>query len=94
MPCIQVIHAQPFTAGCRARLPHLLVIPSPTGYLAAVFLCLPDDVLPRIDPVQLLIQGVIIDGSNVSETVDREYDVRTLLLIYHHAINCVLLTEQ
>lgn len=73
---------------------HLLEIPLPTGYLAAILLCLPNDVLPRINPIQLLIQGVIIDGSNISETMDRKYDIWTLLLIYHHAVNCILLTEQ
>lgn len=73
---------------------HLLGIPVPAGYLAAIFLCLPNDVLPWINPIQLFIQGVIIDGSNISETVDRKYDIWTLLLIYHHAINCILLTEQ
>lgn len=79
---------------CRACLPHLLRIPSSAGYLAAIFLCLPDHVLPRINPVQMLIQGVVINGSNIPETMDREYDIWTLLLIYHHAINCVLLAEQ
>lgn len=73
---------------------HLLEILLPTGYLAAILLCLPNDVLPRINPIQLLIQGVIIDGSNISETMDRKYDIWTLLLIYHHAVNCILLTEQ
>lgn len=67
---------------------------TPLGYLAAIFLCLPDDVLPRVNPVELLIQGIVINGSDIAEAVDGEYDIWALLLIYHHAINRVLLTEQ
>lgn len=75
-------------------MPNVQQFHPPPGYLAAILLCLSDDVLARVNPVELLVQGVVVDGSDVAEAVDGEDDVRALLLVYHHAIDGILLAEQ
>lgn len=67
---------------------------APPRYLGAILVCLADDVLPGVDPVELLVQWIVVDGSHVAQAVDGQDDVRALLLVDHHAIDRVLLTEQ
>lgn len=64
------------------------------SYLATIFLCLSYHVLSRVNPVELLVQRVIINGPDVPKAVDRKDDVRTLLFINHHAVDGALLTEE
>lgn len=64
------------------------------SYLATVFLCLSDHVLSRVNPVELLVQRVIINGPDIPKAVDGKDDVRTLLFINHHAVDGTLLTEE
>lgn len=62
--------------------------------LVAILLGTADDVLLGVDPVQLLVQRVVVDGPDVSEAVDGQDDVGALLLVDHHAIDRRLLAEQ
>lgn len=64
------------------------------NYLAAIFLCFSDHVLSWVNPIELLVQWVIINGPDIPKTVDRKDDVRALLLINHHAVDGTLLTEE
>lgn len=64
------------------------------SYLATIFLCLSDHVLSRVNPVELLVQRVVINGPNVPKAVDGKGDVRALLLVDHHAVDGTLLTEE
>lgn len=57
-------------------------------------MCLSYRVLSRVNPVELLVQRVIINGPDVPKAVDRKDDVRTLLFINHHAVDGALLTEE
>ena len=63
-------------------------------YLVSVLLSAADDVLLGVDPVQLFVQRVVVDGSDVPQAVDRQDDVGTLLLVDHHAVDGRFLAEQ
>lgn len=63
-------------------------------YLAAIFLCFSDHVLSWINPIELLVQGVIVNGPDIPKAVDGKDDVRALLFINHHAVDGTLLTEE
>ena len=63
-------------------------------YLAAIFLSFSDHVLSWINPIELLVQGVIVNGPDIPKAVDRKDDVRALLFINHHAVDGALLTEE
>lgn len=65
-----------------------------SGYLVTVLLRPADHVLFGVDPVEVSVQRVVVDGTHVSETVDGQDDVRTLLLVNDHTINGRLLTEE
>lgn len=64
------------------------------SYLATIFMCLSYGVLSRVNPVELLVQRVIVNGPDVPKAVDRKDDVRALLFINHHAVDGALLTEE
>ena len=63
-------------------------------YLATIFLCFSDHVLSWVNPIELLVQGVIVNGPDIPKAVDRKDDVRALLFINHHAVDGTLLTEE
>lgn len=65
-----------------------------TRYLVAVLLSTPDDVLLRVDPVELLVEWVVVDGSHVAQAVNGQDDIGALLLIHYHAVDGRLLAEQ
>lgn len=62
-------------------------------YLVPVLLG-PPDVLFGVDPVQLLVQRVVVDGADVLQVVDGQDDVRALLLVDHHPVDGRLLAEE
>ena len=62
--------------------------------LVAVLLRAADGVLLGVDPVQLLVQRVVVDGAHVPQAVDGQDDVRALLLVDHHPVDGRLLAEQ
>lgn len=63
-------------------------------YLVSIFLSTADNVLLGVDPVQVFVQWVIVNGTHISQTMNWEYDVWTLLFINYHSVNSRLLTEQ
>lgn len=63
-------------------------------YLVPVLLSTADDILLGVDPVQLLVQRVVVDGANVPQVVDGQDDIRALLLVNHHAVDRCLLAEE
>ena len=75
-------------------LPASLSHHPPLSHLVAVVLGPADGVLLGVDPVQLLVQGVVVDGAHVAQAVDGQDDVRALLLVHHHAVDGRLLAEQ
>lgn len=64
------------------------------AHLVAVLLCPANDVLLRVDPVELLVQRVVVDGPHVSQAVDGQDDIGALLFVNHHAVDGRLLTEE
>ena len=64
------------------------------NYLAAIFLCFSDHVLSWVNPIELLVQWVIVNGPDIPKAVDRKDDVGALLFINHHAVDGTLLTEE
>lgn len=64
------------------------------NYLAAIFLCFSDHVLSWVNPIQLLVQWVIVNGTDIPKAMDREDDIRALLFINYHAVDGTLLTEE
>lgn len=56
-------------------------------YLIAILLGTTDDILLRVDPVELLVEWVVVNGSDIAQAVNGKDDVRALLLIHYHAIN-------
>lgn len=65
-----------------------------TTDLVPVLLSSADDVLLGVDPVQVFVQRVVVDGSDIPQAVDGQDDVRTLLLVDHHSINGCFLAEK
>lgn len=70
---------------------HIFLVSS---HLVSVLLSSADDVLLGVDPVQLFVQRVVVDGPDVPQAVDRQDDVGTLLLVDHHSVDGRLLAEQ
>lgn len=64
------------------------------AHLVAVLLRPTNDVLLGVDPVELLVQWVVVDGSHVPQAVDGQDDVGALLFVNHHAVDGRLLTEE
>lgn len=64
------------------------------NYLATIFLCFSDHVLSWVNPIELLVQWVIVNGPDISKAVNGKDDIGALLFINHHAVNGTLLTEE
>lgn len=63
-------------------------------YLVSVLLSTADDILLGVNPVQLFVLRVVVDGADVPQAVDGQDDVRTLLLVDHHTVDGRFLAEQ
>lgn len=63
-------------------------------HLVAVLLGAANDVLLGVDPVQLLVQRVVVNGPDVLQVLNGQDDVGALLLVDHHAVDGRLLAEE
>lgn len=64
------------------------------AHLVAVLLRPTNDVLLGVDPVELLVQRVVVNGSHVPQAMNGQDDIGALLLVNHHAVDGCLLTEE
>lgn len=64
------------------------------AHLVAVLLGPADHVLFGVDPVELLVQRVVVDGPHVPQAVDGQDNVGALLLVNHHTVDGRLLAEE